>query len=151
MHRVCRPLKKRGAAVAELAVTLPVPLLFLLGTIDAGQFANVYQTVSNASLEGARVASKSTTTSSDDVRAAVVTHLDNAITNISASELNAVLSVSISNLSNGQVLDDSLAGIPAGTKLEVQVSLPYSAVRFISGLNVLNAKTVQMSTVIRRQ
>lgn len=151
MPRVYGPLKKRGAAVAELAVTLPVPLLFLLGTIDAGQFANVYQTVSNASLEGARVASKSTTTSCDEVRAAVVTYLDNAITNISASELNTVMGVSISNLSTGENLNDSLAGVPAGTKLEVQVTLPYSAVRFISGLNVLNAKTVQMSTVIRRQ
>ena len=63
-----------GAATVELAIVLPVLMIFALGTIDAGQFANVNQIVSTASREGARVAARNAT---DDVAHGNRTSLDN--------------------------------------------------------------------------
>ncbi len=142
---------RNGAAVAELAVTLPIPLLFLLGTIDTGQFANVYQTVSNASLEGARVACKHQTTSVDEVRAAVVEHLGRSLSNATADKIQSVVTVELKDPQSGNSLVSGLANVPDGSPIEVSVSMPYSTVRFISGLSFLNDRTVQMSTIARRQ
>ena len=44
---------RRGVAMVELAVVLPLLLLLLLGAIDFGRFAHSYITVTNASRSGA--------------------------------------------------------------------------------------------------
>ncbi len=45
-----------GAALIEFAVTLPLMLLILLGTIDFGMLFQRYQVLTNAAREGARIA-----------------------------------------------------------------------------------------------
>jgi len=46
----------RGQALVEFALILPVLLLLIFGTIDAGRLVFTYNTVSNAARDGARVA-----------------------------------------------------------------------------------------------
>ena len=55
--RRCRA--RKGAAVAEFALLVPVLVLLALGAIDAGQLVNVSQVVNDASREGARLAARS--------------------------------------------------------------------------------------------
>ena len=42
-----------GSAAVECAIVAPLLTLLVLGTIDVGQYANVYQKVSDASARGA--------------------------------------------------------------------------------------------------
>ena len=147
--------RKRGVATTELALALPLLLVFLLGTMDTGQFANTYQTISNASREGARVAAKSNTSNASDVQNAVIDYLDNAFAHKSAAELSESVSVVVSlpSASSGffGTILNNLSGVQAGTPIQVTVSMPFDTVRYIPGLDTLDARTVQISTIMRRQ
>jgi Flp pilus assembly protein TadG len=56
MRRVSRTSIRRGAAAVEAAIILPVFLLIVLGTIDAGMAVFRYNTLSQAARQGARQA-----------------------------------------------------------------------------------------------
>ena len=51
-----RRLGRRGQALVEFALILPVLLVILLGTVDAGRLIFAYNAVSNAAREGGRTA-----------------------------------------------------------------------------------------------
>jgi Flp pilus assembly protein TadG len=48
--------RRRGQALVEFALVLPVLLVILLGTFDAGRLIFAYNSVSNAAREGGRTA-----------------------------------------------------------------------------------------------
>lgn len=50
------PRAKRGQALVEFALVLPLLLLLIFGVVDAGRLIFAYNTVSNAARNGARVA-----------------------------------------------------------------------------------------------
>lgn len=52
--------KPQGQAVVELAIAMPVLMLFLLGMIDLGRYLYTYDRMVAAAREGVRVASEST-------------------------------------------------------------------------------------------
>lgn len=62
--------RRRGAAIVEFAVVLPLLLMLLFGIIDFGWIFMVRQTLTNAAREGCRVAVLKTATA-DQVRARV--------------------------------------------------------------------------------
>ena len=47
---------ERGAALMEMALTLPLLLLVTIGAVEFGRAYQTWQVVTNASREGARVA-----------------------------------------------------------------------------------------------
>ena len=49
--------KSKGQAIVEMAFILPILLLILMGIIEFGRIFNTYLLLTNASREGARVAS----------------------------------------------------------------------------------------------
>ncbi|MEX0678311.1 MAG: TadE family protein [Pirellulales bacterium] len=51
-----RPERRRGAAVVEAAVVLPVVILFLLGILEYGRYVMTLQVLTNAAREGSRYA-----------------------------------------------------------------------------------------------
>ena len=51
-----RFLGRRGQALVEFALILPVLLIILLGTVDAGRLIFAYNSVANAAREGGRTA-----------------------------------------------------------------------------------------------
>lgn len=63
---------KRGQAVVEFAMILPILMLILLGIIEFGRFYNAWLMVTNASREGARIASLGGTTLQVEERVDVV-------------------------------------------------------------------------------
>ena len=70
-----RRFDRRGSAAVECAFVAPLLTLLVLGAIDVGQYANVYQKVSDASRAGARFAVRYETQNTSAVEAAVRTYL----------------------------------------------------------------------------
>jgi Flp pilus assembly protein TadG len=56
MSKRTNPSKKRGQALVEFALVIPLLLLLVFGIIDAGRLIYTYNTVANAARNGARVA-----------------------------------------------------------------------------------------------
>ena len=102
-----------GAAVVEFAVCLPLIMLIVLGTIEAGSLLFLKQTLVQAAYEGAKVAIASG--DQDQVNQAV----------------DAV--VASRNLNNVQVqfTPPDLASVPAGETITITISAPGDSNSFI--------------------
>lgn len=48
---------KKGQSIVELAIVLPILLIILMGIFEFGRVMNAYMVITNASREGARLAS----------------------------------------------------------------------------------------------
>lgn len=77
MRRAAIPAKKRerGAAMIEMAITMPLLLLLSIGVFEFGRAFQYWQVLTNATREGARVASLPGT-SDDAVTSRVQNYLD---------------------------------------------------------------------------
>lgn len=65
MKNLCKLLtNKKGQALVETALTLPLLLLILMGIVEFGRIFNAYLIVTNASREGARYAAINSTDAS---------------------------------------------------------------------------------------
>lgn len=123
-HRLRRA--RRGAAAVELATTLPLLLILLLGTWEVGRFAHVSQIVSNAAREGARLAASGQSTN-DQVKLAVCQYLKSAgLPDYSADRDNYV---TVTNLTAPGVDSQSATTLD---ELRVTVSVPSKDVRWIA-------------------
>ncbi len=98
---------KRGAAVVEFAILLPVFVLILFGSIEACSMIFLQQSLEMAAYEGARVAIVPTTKSSDVENAAnqILTprHIQNSSISVTPSDFQSA---------------------PYGTFVRVSVSVP---------------------------
>jgi len=56
---------ERGQSLVELALTLPVLLLLLVGVVEVGNGLNTYMTVVDAARDGARLGSKGSASDSE--------------------------------------------------------------------------------------
>jgi len=75
-RRLTRLAEERGQALLETAITLPMVLLVAVSIFEFGRAYQVYQVVTNAAREGARVAVLPNTTV-DEVKARVNAYLQN--------------------------------------------------------------------------
>ena len=72
-----RRTERSGLATVELALLIPIILLFAVGIIEVGRANVVLGWLTNASREGARVASFDSTTQAATVTAAANAYLSN--------------------------------------------------------------------------
>jgi Flp pilus assembly protein TadG len=75
MATLNRTRSERGQAVIELALTLPLLLLVLMGVFDFGLMFQRYEVVSNAAREAARIAVLKTDFTITDARTHAVNYL----------------------------------------------------------------------------
>jgi Flp pilus assembly protein TadG len=124
---------RRGAAVVEFALLLPVLMTLLVGAWEGGRLIEINQILSNAAREGARLAASGQATSTQ-VQTAVLNYLSNA----GLPTTNAVVTVS----------DLTHAGDPAAAtqmdQLQVNVSIPFKDVRW-STLVLVTSPTTKVS------
>jgi Flp pilus assembly protein TadG len=59
-------VERKGQALVEFALVLPLLLLLIFGIVDAGRLIFVYNTISNSARDGARVAIVNQSTSGTD-------------------------------------------------------------------------------------
>jgi Flp pilus assembly protein TadG len=116
-----RRRSRRGIAIVEFAIVLPIFLLAIIGIIEFGRAVMVQQMLVNAAREGARRAIIPGATN-----ASVTTLVDNYLDTADAFlEHAAGRQVSITD-ENGNAID--LATTASHTAVAVTVSVPYSEV-----------------------
>jgi Flp pilus assembly protein TadG len=136
LERPCRLFRRnrRATAAVEFAVVAPVFLLLVFGMIEYGRMVMVYQVLTNASREGARVAVLDGATSAS-VTSTVNTYLS------SGTITGATVTVSPNPPSNAAY----------GDPVTVTVSIPFSQVSWLPSPMYLGGKTLTSSTVMRRE
>ena len=126
---------RRGVAAVELAVILPVLVLFIVGVWEVGRMVEVQQLLTNAAREGGRQASIGNV-DTQGVKDAVKRYLkQNGLTTVTDSD------ITVTNLTDGSRADPTQAN--QLDRFEVVVTIPFSSVRWA----VLNQVTTTKSLV----
>jgi Flp pilus assembly protein TadG len=149
-RRAARP-RRRGAAVVELAVTSPLLILLAFGVVEYAQLMHAGQVVSNASRRGARLAARNETTSVAAVQNYVTNFVKDSFPNMSSGEGGSPVSVSVLDSSGVSIASGDLSGTASGTPVTVNVSFDFESIRVLNYFSMLNDKTLQMTTVSRRE
>ena len=142
---------RKGAAAVECALIAPVLTLLVLGGIDVGQYANVYQKVSDASREGARVAARYTTQNTSQVQTAVMDYLEQTSPNVPAATLAGATTVTITDGSGNAIASGDLSKMATGSAIRVRVTLQFDPVRWVNGISELSGSQIMTTTIMRRE
>ena len=133
-----RATQERGAQILEAALVLPILLTLLIGIVWVGRAYNVYQTITRAAREGARVgvapscgACGNTYPSSSEIQTAV----DNVLSAASLDPATAIITIQPDR--------------PTG-QVAVQVNYPFQFVVPFTSLN-LTRITITASATMRRE
>ncbi len=126
---------RSGLATVELALLIPIVLLFAVGIIEVGRANVVVGWLTNASREGARVASFDSTTQTATVTAAANAYL----TNVGISGAKTTVS------------PDPPKTAADGQSVSVTVSIPFNQVSWLPKAFFLGGKTLQATTVMCRE
>jgi len=136
---------RRGAAAVELAAVSPFIMLIFCGVVELGQYVNVAQAVSNASREGARLASRQETASVQAVQLSVQKYLH---------EYGAIppqaISVVVTSM-DGTSFGTSLSAIPSGEGVAVEVRVQFDSIRWTNLFNLFTSSQVSNQAVMRRE
>ncbi len=131
-------LPRRGAAVVEFAVVVPVLLAFVLGMIEIGRAIMVSQVLAHAARSGARLGTLETSTTEavgNDVRQRLA----------DAGVHGATVAVLVGG-GAGEV-----KGATTGTEVAVQIAVPYANVSWLSGSRYLTGKSLSGRCAMRHE
>jgi Flp pilus assembly protein TadG len=136
LERPCRLFRRnrRAAAAVEFAIVAPVFFLLVFGMIEYGRMVMVYQILTNASREGARVAVLDGATTSG-----VTSQVDNYMTD--GGITGSTVTITPNPPSSAQY----------GDPVTVTVSVPFNQVSWLPSPMYLGGKTLTSSTVMRRE
>jgi Flp pilus assembly protein TadG len=143
--------RRRGVAVVELAITLPLLGVLVLGITEFSQLMGASQVVSNASRRGARLAARNDTVTASEVQSDVRAFLTGALPSLSGSSGSSAISVQVVNGSGTSITGGNLTTISSGSPIRVDVSLNFDSIRWLSHFSTLNSQVLQTSTVARRE
>ena len=124
---------RRGAAVVEFAVVVPILIVLVFGMIEFGRLMMVEQILTNAARVGAREGSLPGTGTSD-----VTTAVNNYMTNSGLSGQTTTVSP-----------DPSTAN--PGDAITVTVSIPFNNVSWLPVPMWLGGKTLSASVVMAKE
>ena len=127
---------RRGQALVEFAIVLPVFLMIAFGTIDFGLAFNASITISNAAREGARAGVTNPTTTAVQTR----------VRDVAGGMNNSNLTVTVScKTAGGAACAGGMAGAVSGTTIVVTVGYRYAMITPIAfGTVVPLSSTAQM-------
>lgn len=134
--------RRRGSAVLDTALVLPILLSLAFGTVEYGHYFYWKHTLQGAAREGARASITPSATNSD-----VTTAITNAMTAAGISSTN--YTVKIRNASDSA--DLNVNGLSAGTPVLVKVQSTWGTVG-MRPLGLISAsKTVTGQTIMRKE
>ena len=141
---------RSGAAVVEAALMLPLMVIFTFGSVDIAQYINRAQVVSNSSREAARVASRSDTTNTSEIREVVLDYFRDAFPRLGKEELEESVNIWIKKTgeSNYQTINGDLGSIESGDPILVEVEFDYECIRWLTGPTY---KSLETKTYCRRE
>ncbi len=140
--------RRRGAAVVELAIAMPLLALLALGVTEFSQYVNAAQVVTNASRRGARLAARNETVTASEVQNDVTAFLTGAFPGLSGP--SSAISVQVVDGSGAPINNGDLTTISSGSPIRVDVSLNFDSIRWLSHFSTLDSQTLQTSTVASR-
>ncbi len=149
--RSLRRRDRRGTATVEFALAAPFLFALLLGMIDVGQLANVGQAVSGASSLGARQAAKPTIKTAADVETCMGGYLADRFPGLSDTALASAFEVSVLDSAGNALPEEGLSLVQPGSAVTVQVVFQFDSVRWLSGVGIGQGKTLNTTTVVRRE
>jgi Flp pilus assembly protein TadG len=137
--------KRSGAAVVELALTLPLIMLLTIGTLEVGRLVEVQQMLSNGAREGARQASLGTLTS-DQVALVVCQYLAEAGLPDYTNTRSTVVTVEVAPAPTYSPWTTTLDATSANKLdgLRVTVSIPANDIKW-SLLSLITTPSTQIS------
>ena len=146
MRRQRTGKNRRGAALVELALVLPIFFAVVLGIIEFGRAMMVGQMVTNAAREASRLSILDDSTNTQ-VQTWIEDFLQQAI-NVSADDVTVTITVDPApgnddpgnNLANAQTRD----------LCTIRVEVPFDKVAYIKG-NYLNGKSLSGQSAMRHE
>jgi Flp pilus assembly protein TadG len=148
---VAQSASRRGVAAVECAIVAPLLIALVLGAIDVGEYANVYQKVSDASRAGARVAVATETSANSQVSASVLNYLQETFPHLPPATLASATNVSVADGAGNSIPGGNLTTVSSGAEVTVTVTLKYDLVRWINHLPFLDGSDIVATTIMRRE
>ncbi len=138
--------KRRGAAIVETALVLPIFFVVILGIIEFGRAFMVSQVLQNAAREGCRKAVTGTYTS-----AQVTTDMKSQLTaaGIDATKSTVTIVVTV-DPSNPAVANNEVANATTKDLVAVTITIPFNKVQLIPA-KYLGAKTLTAKSSMRHE
>ena len=134
---------RRGAALVEMALVLPIFMAVVLGIIEFGRGMMVGQLVTNAAREGARRAIVDGTTNAE-VTQAVSDFLTTAV-NVDPADVS--VAITISPGPGNPSPDNLLANSQTGDLVTVRVQVPFDKVSYITGDHLAGKNLTAQATM----
>jgi Flp pilus assembly protein TadG len=116
-----------------------------------GQYANTYQTVSDASREGARLATQHDTATTSEVQAAVMSYLAESLPGTSTETFASAAEVTVTDGLGNTISNGDLTKLATGSQINVQVTLLYGSVRWLGGFAGLDGQQIAATSMMRRE
>lgn len=145
-RRTKRTEKRRGAALVEAAVTLPILLLLVMGIIEFGRAMMVVQLLTNGAREGARKATldgSSNTIVESHVKSVLVSAIG-----CDEADVNVTLTLTPDPM-NGTP-GNEVANAQSGDLINVEVNVPYDKVSYVAG-SFLGGRMLRARNTMRRE
>jgi Flp pilus assembly protein TadG len=147
---------RRGIAAAEMAMVAPLLATIIVGMLECSRGVMVKETLSNAARKGCRTGIQRTTASIDIYNDCVNIMRDNGFDStlfspappsgaVSGTTYIGSVTIAVTD-PNGTTLADAL-GAPSGSEVSVQVSIPISAVMWVTSY-FLQASSLESETVV---
>jgi Flp pilus assembly protein TadG len=131
------PIQRRGAALVEFAIVLPLLFLLVFGIIEVGRAISVQQIITNGAREGARAAILPRATD-----AGVYQTIDAYLTG-----------AGVAGAGYTRTISPSLATAGANVPITVTVTVPYNSVTWlpVGSLSWFGGKSLHASAVMRKE
>jgi Flp pilus assembly protein TadG len=137
---------RRGTALVEMALVLPIFIAVTLGIVEFGRAMMVGQLITNAAREGARLGIIEGSTNADIVSDMQAFLLQSA--NIPAQDLT--INITVTPDEGNPSAGNEVANALPRDLVSVYVSVPFSKVSYISG-SYLNGKTLSGRSAMRHE
>ena len=145
LHQPTQP-ERRGTALVEMALVLPIFVAVTLGIVEFGRAMMVAQLVTNAAREGTRLGIIDGSTNSD-----VVAYIQGFLAqaaNIQSADLT--ITITVTPAEGNPNPGNQVANAKPRDLVTVNVSVPFNKVSYISG-NYLNGKTLSGRSAMRHE
>jgi Flp pilus assembly protein TadG len=148
MFRVLRPSarQRRGAALVETALVLPIFFMVILGIVEFGRAFMVCQMLQNAAREGCRKAVTGAYTT-----AAITTDIKSTLQSIGVNSSKVTVSIIVTvDPTNPAVANNEVSVATTKDLVAVTVSIPFKDVQLIPG-KYIGAKTLTGKSAMRHE
>ncbi len=146
IHRSIRQTKRRGAAMVEMAIVLPIFFLVVLGIVEFGRAMMVSQLVTNSAREATRLAiidGQTNTTVTTWVK-------DFMSTTVGVAASDVTVAITVTPAEGNPDPANQVGDAKSRDLVTVNVSVPFDKVSYVPG-SYLNGKNLSARSAMRHE